>query len=130
MIAVADSRFQNALVQAAKAHGKLEAGRVLPARYAHNLPATLDAKLHPWSQGGLLPAFAFGTDLTPDEQHIAMALERLKHASHHPLELVRLAVKSLWLDKPAPHAYLERLGLDDARNFKDLFMRKLFAGNL
>jgi hypothetical protein len=39
-------------------------------------------------------------------------------------------VKSLWLDKPAPHAYLERLGLEDAHSFKDLFLRKLFAGNL
>jgi acyl-CoA hydrolase len=130
LIAIADSRFQSELVQQAQAHGKLEAGWVLPARYAHNLPAALDAKLHPWSQAGLLPAFPFGTDLTPDEQHIVMALKRLKHASHHPVELVRLAVKSLWLDKPAPQAYLERLGLDDAHSFKDLFLRKLFAGNL
>ena len=27
-------------------------------------------------------------------------------------------------------AYLERLGLDDATSFKDLFIRRLFAGNL
>ena len=130
LIAIADSRFQNELVREAQAHGKLEAGWLLPERYAHNLPATLDALLHPWSQAGLLPAFPFGTDLTADEQHIALALRRMKHASQHPVELVRLAVKSLWLDKPAPHAYLERLGLDDARSFKDLFRRRLFAGNL
>ena len=41
-----------------------------------------------------------------------------------------MAVRSLWDGKEAPHAYLERLGLDDAHSFKDLFVRRLFAGNL
>jgi hypothetical protein len=45
--AVADSRFQAGLAAEAKAHGKLGANYVLPERYQHNLPATLDAKLLP-----------------------------------------------------------------------------------
>ena len=130
LIAIADSRFQGELITQAKAHGKLEAGYELPERYRQNLPEALDAKLHPWSQAGLLPAFPFGTDLTADELHIVTALKRLKHATQHPVELVTMAVKSLWETKEAPHAYLERLGLDDARSFKDLFVRRLFAGNL
>ena len=130
LIAIADSRFQPELIAQAKAHGKLEADYELPARYRENLPAALDAKLHPWSQAGLLPAFPFGTDLTPDELHIVTALKRLKRATEHPVELVTMAVKSLWEGKEAPHAYLERLGLDDAHDFKQMFIRKLFAGNL
>ena len=130
LIAVADSRFQPELLAQAKAHGKLPAGYELPARYRENLPAALDAKLHPWSQAGLLPAFPFGTDLTEDELHIVTALKRLKHATQHPVELVSLAVRSLWQDKPAPQAYLARLGLDDAHSFKTMFIRRLFAGNL
>ena len=81
-------------------------------------------------QRGVLLAFPFGTDLTADELHIVTALKRLKRATQHPVELVTMAVKSLWEQKEAPHAYLERLGLDDARSFKDLFVRRLFAGNL
>jgi acyl-CoA hydrolase len=130
LIAIADSRFQGELVQQAQAHGKLEAGWQVPERYRHNLPQMLDDKLHPWSQAGVLPAFPFGTDLTPDELHIVTALKRLKHATHNPLELVQMAVKSVWEGKTAPPAYLERLGLADARSFKDMFVRKLFAGNL
>jgi len=130
LIAIADSRFQPALVREAQAHGKLPAGYVLPERYRHNLPEALDAQLHPWSQAGLLPAFPFGTDLTADELHIVAALKRLKRATQHPVELVTMAVKSLWEGKEAPHAYLERLGLDDANSFKSLFIRRLFAGNL
>ena len=78
----------------------------------------------------MLPAFPFGTDLTTDELHIVTALKRLKHATRHPVELVQMVVKSLLDGKEAPQAYLQRLGLDDARNFKTMFIRKLFAGNL
>ena len=130
LIAIADSRFQDDLVKQAKAHGKLDAHYAVPERYRHNLPQALEQKLHPWAEAGLLPYFPFGTDLTPDELHIVGALRKLKHATQHPTELVTMAVKSLWEGKEAPHAYLERLGLADATSFKDLFVRRLFAGNL
>jgi len=130
LIAIADSRFQDELIREAQAHGKLPADYQLPERYRQNLPEVLDARLHPWSQAGLLPAFPFGTDLTADELHIVTALKRLKKATQHPIELVTMAVRTLWEGKEAPHAYLERLGLDEARSFKDLFISRLFAGNL
>ena len=142
LLAIADSRFQPALVSQAKAHGKLEADYEIPDRYRANLPQALEDKLRPWSAAALLsaqlpaqlpallPAFPFGTDLTEDELHIVDALKRLQHAADHPIELVQMAVKSLWEGKEAPHEYLERLGLADARSFRDMFVRKLFAGNL
>jgi acyl-CoA hydrolase len=130
LIAVADSRFQNDLVREAIAQGKLPHGYTVPERYRSNLPQALEAKLHPWADAGLLPDFPFGTDLTDDELHIVRALKKLKHASEHPLELVEQALRSLWEGKEAPPAYLERLGLAEAHSFKDLFVRRLFAGNL
>lgn len=130
LIAIADSRFQDELVKQAKAHGKLDASYEVPPRYRNNLPQMLEETLHPWAEAGLLPDFPFGTDLTDDELHIVRALKKLKHATNHPAELVTLAVKSLWEGKEAPHQYLERLGLAEAHSFKDLFVRRLFAGNL
>jgi acyl-CoA hydrolase len=130
LLRIADSRFQPALMQAAKEHGKLQADWQLPEAWTHNIPAELDAKLHPWTEKGLLPGFPFGTDLTADELKIVAALRRLKKATQHPLELVTLALKSLWEDKEAPPAYLKRLGLDEATGFKSLLLKKLFAGNL
>ncbi|MFT3821306.1 MAG: acetyl-CoA hydrolase/transferase C-terminal domain-containing protein [Rubrivivax sp.] len=130
LIAVADSRFQDELIRQAKAHGKLEAGWQLAEQHRRNLPQALEDKLHPWAQAGLLPDFPFGTDLTADELHIVRALKKLKHASDHPAELVTMALKSLWDGREAPLAYLQRLGLDEAHSFKDLFVRRLFAGNL
>lgn len=130
LIAVADSRFQDELVREAKAHGKLEAGYELPERYRHNLPEVLEAKLHPWAEAGLLPDFPFGTDLTDDELHIVRALKKLKHATHHPGELLTMAIKSLWEGREAPRPYLERLGLAETHSFKDAFVRRLLANNL
>jgi acyl-CoA hydrolase len=130
LIAIADSRFQGELVRQAKAHGKLEADYQVPECYRHNLPEVLAAKLHPWSQAGLLPDFPFGTDLTDDEQHMVRAMKKMKHAGSHPTELVATVIKNLWEGKQAPPQYLERLGLADPHSFKDLLMRRLFAGNL
>jgi hypothetical protein len=130
LICIADSRFQDELVRQAQSHGKLEAGWRVPEAFRQNLPQFLDEVLRPWAGAGLLPDFPFGTDLTDDELHIVRALKKLKHASRHPVELVQMAVKSLWQDREAPHAYPERLGLADAHSFTDLFIRRLFANNL
>lgn len=130
LIAIADSRFQPALLREAKAHGKLAADWQLPPEHQHNLPERLDALLHPWTHAGLLPGFPFGTDLTDDELTIVAALRRLKKATQHPVELVGMVLRSLWDGREAPPAYLQRLGLDEAQGFKALFLRKLFAGNL
>jgi hypothetical protein len=130
LIEVADSRFQADLVKQAKAHGKLDANYEVPECYRNNLPEALAAKLRPWSQAGLLPDFPFGTDLTDDEQHMVKAMKKMKHASHHPAEMLSMAIKSLWEGKEAPPAYLERLGLAEAKGFKEMLMRRLFAGNL
>ena len=130
LIAVADSRFQAELVRQAKAHGKLEADYEIPECYRHNLPEVIASKLKSWIGTGLLPDFPFGTDLTEDELHMVRAMKKLKHASHHPSELLTMAVKSLWTDKEAPPAYLERLGLAEVHSFKDRVIRRLFASSL
>ena len=100
---------------------------------AGSLPHKLAAgagKLHPWAEAGLLPDFPFGTDLTDDELHIVRALKKLKHATNHPDRTGRDGSAQPVEGREAPHAYLERLGLAEAHSFKDLFVRRLFAGNL
>ena len=130
LIAIADSRFQADLVSQAKAQGKLEADYEIPENYRQNLPEALEAKLHPWSEAGMLPDYPFGTDLTEDELRMVKAMQKIKHASQHPTEMLTMAIKSLWDDKQAPAGYLERLGLNEAHSFKDLLIRRLFSGNV
>lgn len=130
LIAIADSRFQADLVRQAKAHGKLEADYEVPEYQRQNFPQVLAAKLKPWNEAGMLPDFPFGTDLTLDEQHMVKAMKKMKHASHHPSEMLTMAIKSVWQAKEAPPAYLERLGLSEAHSLKDRLIRQLFAANL
>jgi acyl-CoA hydrolase len=130
LIAIADSRFQPGLLREAKKMGKLESDWELPEHCRHNSPQALDEKLHPFTERGLLPGFPFGTDLDEDEIRIIAALRRLKKSTHHPVDLVTTALKSVWEGRQAPPAYLKRLGLDEARGFRSLLLRKLFAGNL
>jgi len=130
LIAIADSRFQDDLVAQAKAAGKLDADYEVPAQHRQNLPEVLRARLQPWSGSALLPDFPFGTDLTADELRIIGALRQMQHASQHPAELLAMLAKSLWADREAPPAYLQRLGLDEATSLRKILMRKLFAGNL
>lgn len=130
LIAVADARFQDELVAQAKAHGKLEPGYRVPDRYRANLPQALEEKLKPWAATGLLPDFPFGTDLNDDELRIVRALKRLQHATRHPGALAALALRGLWHGKPAPPAYLQRLGLDKAGGLKHWILRRLLASSL
>lgn len=130
LIAIADSRFQEGLVAQAKAAGKLDADYEVPAQHRQNLPEVLRERLQPWSGSALLPDFPFGTDLTADELRIIGALRQMQHASQHPAELLAMLAKSLWADREAPPAYLQRLGLDEATSLRKILMRKLFAGNL
>ncbi|RTL39090.1 MAG: acetyl-CoA hydrolase [Burkholderiales bacterium] len=130
LLRIADSRFQPELVAAAKAHGKLPADWTLPEAWTRNTPEALDAALHPLTEAGLLPGFPFGTDLTDDEVRLVAVLRRLKKSLHHPVALVSAVVRGAGPGRSVPPAYLERLGLDEARGFKALLLRRLFAGNL
>jgi acyl-CoA hydrolase len=130
MLCIADSRFQEGLLREAVAQGKLAADWQLPDAARQNTPERLRELLRPWRNAGALPDFPFGTDLDADELVIVRSLKKLKHASRNPVELVSLVLRSLGPQRPVPEAYLERLGLNDARSFKDLFIRRLFAANL
>jgi acyl-CoA hydrolase len=130
LLNVADSRFQEGLREQAVAHGKLERDYRIPEHHRGNTPEALRERLRPWRNAGHLPDFPFGTDLDEDELKIVRALKKLKHASRHPSELLPMILRSLGGERAVPEAYLERLGLDQAQGFKQLFMRRLFSVNL
>lgn len=130
LLAVTDSRFQLELAEQAKRHGKLEADYEIPAPYRTNLPDALADTLQPWQAAGHLPDFPFGTDFTQDELAMVAVLEKLKHASGSPLELIASAARGWFGDQAVPPGWLERLGLDEAHDLKSLLLRRLFIGNL
>ena len=130
LLAVADSRFQDELLHIAKENGKVARDYEIPASQRSNLPDIVESRLKPWRDLGLLPDFPFGTDFTEDELTIVRALQKLKHATEHPLELVKMIIGNIFADKAVPEKYLERMHLEEAHGIKLKLVRKLFVGNL
>src|SRR6516165_3395312 len=85
MLKIADSRFQDELMRAAKAAGKLPMSYQIPGAFRENLPERISAALKPAREAGLLPAFPFGSDFTDVEQRLIRALEILEKAQRTPL---------------------------------------------
>lgn len=81
MLAIADSRCQPALIEAAQAAGKLPADYVLSESARNNTPATVRAALAPFRDDGRLPDLPFGSDLKPEEIALIGRLKGLQKAS-------------------------------------------------
>jgi len=132
MLAIADARFQDALLRQAKEAGKIERSFDLPQSARDNTPEALARRLKPAADAGLLPAFPFGTDFTAVEQQLIPALQTLKSAA-----LVRLAallVRGLFVRGFAPRAgdtdCLARMGLAQPRSLAEWFYAALVRGAL
>ncbi len=81
MLAIADSRFQEALAQQAKNAGKLPADYRVPAAFRNNYPGYIAAALKSHMQSGMLPVLPFGHDFTDGELAIAKRLRGLQTAA-------------------------------------------------
>jgi acyl-CoA hydrolase len=113
LLAIADSRFQPQLLEAAKEAGKLAPDYEIPERHRANLPARIADALQPWRARGFLPAFPLGTDFTPEEVELGRSLKDLKALMEHPGQLLAALLRSFGtdVDPELARPYLERIGL-------------------
>jgi len=127
MIKIADSRFQDELVEKAKSAGKLPDDWDVPPPYRNNTPEALDE----WAEqvpDDLLPPFPYGTDMTETELDLARALRELKEkvegrewrdlADTHSIPTA-LSIP----DEADP--YLERMDLDAPSGATERALRRL-----
>ena len=72
MLNITDSRFQEELLQQAKAPGKIEKSYEIPRAFRNNTPEWIEKTLGPAHKDGTLPEYPFGTDLTEEESRLSL----------------------------------------------------------
>ena len=126
MISIADSEFQPQLISQAKQARKLEEDYRRSPDACQNTPAALQAvfgrkDLHPY-----FPAYPLGTELTPTEQELAVALQWLKVQTARPWSNIAALTAALIRGGGGDNrAALARMGLDQSSNIKERVLRRL-----
>ncbi|MEO6709597.1 MAG: acetyl-CoA hydrolase/transferase C-terminal domain-containing protein, partial [Planctomycetota bacterium] len=125
MIQIADARFQDGLVERAKAVGKLPRGWRVPDRARTNTPEHLAKRLAPLAARGFLPAFPLGTDFDAEEQRLMPALQWLKKESSTLRGRLAIAARVVGA-RPTKEfdSALQRMALGAPRGIKEAFLRR------
>ncbi|HTF90752.1 MAG TPA: acetyl-CoA hydrolase/transferase C-terminal domain-containing protein [Planctomycetota bacterium] len=125
MIQIADARFQDGLVERAKAVGKLPPDWRVPDRARTNTPEHLATRLEPLATRGFLPAFPLGTDFDAEEQRLMPALQWLKKESSTLRGRLAIAARVVGA-RPTTvfDSALQRMGLGAPRGIKEIFLRR------
>ena len=126
LLAIADSRFQDDLLEKAKRHGKIEVDYVIPAEQRNNLPERIEARLAAFRAAGKLPDFPFGTDFDAAELATAKVLMKLKERKASPVAMFKTLMSGLTA-KPDP-VVLKRLGLEHPTSLEERILRALVSG--
>ncbi|MCB8815513.1 acetyl-CoA hydrolase/transferase C-terminal domain-containing protein [Desulfosporosinus shakirovi] len=127
LINVADSRFQNQLLDRAKKAGKIPKDYEIPQEYRNNTPEKITALLKPYQTHGIFQPFPFGTDLTDTEIALGGALKGLKKlSSGNRLKMATGLLQEFFRPIPeSTHHYMERLNLLKPSSMQERILRKL-----
>jgi acyl-CoA hydrolase len=128
MVNIADARFQDELLHAAKRANKIDAGYRIPPEFRRNTPEHLEEAFAEQRRAGLFSEYPFGTDLTSEEIDLARALRWLKENTGDLRGRARMLARAL-LARPheAELPYLTRLKLGEPRDFSERLTAKLVS---
>jgi acyl-CoA hydrolase len=128
MLRLTDARFQQALLDQARAAGKVHRDAAVPDGLARNTPGNLAARLAPFRRDGSLPDFPMGSDFTPVEERLVRALAWLKQQVAKPAGKARLAVRALLASPAAADAEaMQRMDLAAPQGLADKLEARIMA---
>ena len=126
MLNISDSRFQQELMETAKAAGKLPMDYEVPRAFTENTPARLKEVYQRFRPRGLFPEFPLGSDFTYIEEMLLKAMVWLR--SHiKPRAMLEMARSGPVADETRDHfrPHLERMGLWEAHSLKQKLYQQL-----
>jgi hypothetical protein len=126
LVEIADSRFQEELLNDARRVGKVNEQYRIPDYARNNRPERLKQMLAQYRERGLFQEFPFGTDLTQEELTLKKALGALEQIfKAKKLRRPRLAEIRKTASIPAQASqYLERMDLDQPRSIKERLLQR------
>lgn len=133
LLNIADSRFQEELLQQAKDAGKIPGDYEIPQQYRNNTPERLARVAERVRREGLFPKFPFGTDFTQEELVLQDVLQNLKVKMGSRRTLFKTlagAVGSAMSTPEGAMRYLARMGLDKPADLKETAVQKLIISEL
>lgn len=132
MINIADSRFQPALLEEAKRHGKIPSDYQIPISFRNNTPERVTSIIKRYQQKGLFPALPLGTDFTETELKIGACLKQMKALGQNKLNLAKALLRASreQFDEDKARPYLERLELVQTASLKEKIEQRLFLQQL
>lgn len=130
LLLVTDAQFQEDLMNQGKREHKLAQSYQLPAQARNNTPEKVHEFFHNTDSHKLFPAFPFGSDFTPAEEKLALALPALAQAANSPWKTLGLLSKGLRVPAQKYLPELERLQLTQPRSPMDWIYQKLVLATL
>ena len=128
LLGVADSAFQQELLDQARRAKKIPARYSIPADARENVPESIERVFLDPSIAPHFPPFPLGTALSKEEQALALALPRLASTIKRPVRNAGQLLAALF---SAPDnndaAALARMGLDKPENLKQNAYRRLLG---
>ncbi|MBO9456529.1 hypothetical protein J7376_16565 [Paracoccus sp. R12_1] len=130
LIAIADSRFQDALLKEARNAGKISPSYKVPPAQRTNTPQAIASWLAPY-RGSILPGFPLGTDFTAIEKCLLPALSVLRKAEGNTRALIALILASVMNPpSPAEGEAMERMGFEPAPRIAEPLQARALRGAL
>lgn len=128
LLVIADSEFQEELMQTAKAKGKLSESWQIPEFARHNRPERIEEFIQLHRSQGYFPQFPMGSDFTSEEEVLQASLLKLKDMTKP--QLIQALLKGLFASVKPFEKELQRMKLDQPSSIKERIFRALLISVL
>jgi acyl-CoA hydrolase len=132
LINIADSNFQEGLLDKAKEFGKIPKDYQIPLQFKHNTLERLEAEMTPYKTQGLFPDFPLGHDFTEEEIVLGKVLKNLKTRLGSIGSMMKSLFQAVEVRRipETSRPYLARLDLDKPTSWKDEAIQRLIIAEL
>ncbi|GAB3514962.1 acetyl-CoA hydrolase/transferase C-terminal domain-containing protein [Photobacterium alginatilyticum] len=132
LIKIADSRFQQQLLDQAKAAGKVAKDYTIPVEFGNNTPESIQGIYQKYTQQNIFGPFPFGCSFTAEELQLGKALKALKAKTATPKGKIKCILNAITTPKPDKtiQPLLKRIGLENPTSIQDKLTQRLLIAEL